>query len=514
MEEKKINDMDKDTIEIDFKRLFLAILRRLWIVVLAAAVCAGSALLFTYYLITPQYRASAMFYVNNSEISISDSFSISSSDLSAAKSLVDSYIVILRSRSCLNDVIDYADLDYSYQELRSMVGAASVNSTEIFEVVVINENPIEAEKIANAIAVILPQKISNIIEGTSAKVVDYAVVPAAPYTPNYITNTVIGFVIGTLFSILLIALREIFDVTIRVQDDIEQVCKIPVLVSVPDMYIQSKGKYYYTSAYAKSAEKGKKKSSGNGISPIKAETSFVGKNLSFPAAEANKVLRTKILFSFADDSACHIVGVSSATLSEGKSLSSVNLAYSMAQLNKKVLLIDCDLRRPSVYKKLKIRISSGLTEHLTGQTDLKDIIQTYRDSDDSYPFDVIISGETPPNPMELLSSEKMKVVLNSLRDSYDYIIIDLPPIGEVGDALAVSKFVDGILFVVRQNYCTRGALSSAIQQFEFIEARILGIVFNCTVDGDRRYQYKKYRYGGYYKSYGYRSKYSKSNPAK
>ncbi len=511
MEEKKYNDVDKDTIEIDLKRLFFAVLHRIWIVILAAAICAASALLFTYYMIEPQYKASVMFYVNNNSVSIGDSFSLS--DINSRRELVNSYIVMLKSRNSLNDVIDYADLDCTYEELRAMVSAAQINSTEIFEVVVTNPDPAEAEKTANAIAYILPNKIASIVEGSSARVVDYAVLPTSPASPNYIKNTAIGLLAGMLISILIIVLREIFDVTIHTQEDIEQLSSIPVLASVPDMYTRKKGKYYYYSKYEESDDNRKKKHNG-GISPIKAETSFVGKNLSFAAAEANKMLRTKILFSFSDQSTCHIVGVSSAMVSEGKSLSSVNLAYSMAQLDKKVLLIDCDLRRPSVYKKLKIRKSAGMTEYLTGQSELNDIIQTYTDSDDSAPFDVIISGETPPNPMELLSSEKMQGVLSTLRNTYDYIIIDLPPIGEVSDALAVSKFVDGILIVVRQNYCTRSALISAVQQFEFMEARILGIIFNCTVEGEYRYKYKKYgrygKYGKYYGKYKYYSAYDKN----
>ncbi len=495
MEDKINNDFDKNAIQIDLKRMFFALVHRLWIIILSAVLCAGISLLYTYYFIPPKYVSSAMFYVNNSSISIGESVNVTTGDLSAAKSLVDSYMVILESRSALNDVIDYAELEYSVNELRAMISASPVNNTEIFQVGVISDDPFEAERIANSIAYILPNKISGIIEGTSAKVVDYAIIEPAPYSPNYMSNTTTGFIVGFVLSMLLIILRELFDVRVHGQDDIEQVCSVPVLAAIPDMFAATGHKGYYKSAYAKSAEKSNPALQNN----QKSKSTLVGKNLSFGAAEANKVLRTKLLFSFTDTGTCRVIGVSSAMVGEGKSLSSVNLAYSMSQLNKRVLVIDCDLRRPSIYKKLRLRKTKGLSEHLTGQCNLTEIIQTYVDGDDPFSFDVIISGETPPNPMELLSSDRMKEVLDSLRPSYDYIIVDLPPIGEVGDALAVSKIIDGILVVVRQNYCTRSALSSAIQQFNFVGARIIGIVLNCTVDVGYKYKYKYHgKYSGKY----------------
>ncbi len=496
--DEKINKEPEST-DIDLRRLVVAVVRRLWIVILAAIMCASAVLVFTYYLITPQYQASAMFYVNNNKVSIgSVTASISSGDITAAKSLVDSYIVILKTRTTLTEVIDKAGVDYSYGEVKEMISAAAVNSTEIFQVIVTCPSASDAEKIANCISDILPSKINTIIEGTSAKIVETAILPSKPSSPNYVKNSLAGFVLGVLISVCVIVLREIFNVTIRGDEDIEQVCDIPILASVPDMYTESKGKYYY-SGYAKSSKKKKSKVAKN--SPIRTESNFVGKNLSFAAAEANKMLRTKLLFSFADNDKCRVIGVSSAMMNEGKSLSSVNLSHSLAQLNKKVLLIDCDLRRPSIHKKLKFKKGVGFTEFLTGQVDLNSVIQSYVDSESNLSFDVIPCGETPPNPMELLSSERLKSVLNVLRETYDYIIIDLPPIGEVSDALALSKAVDGMLLVVRQNYCTRPALAHAISQFEFVDSKILGIVFNCTSDkaGKYRYKYgKHYRYRKYY----------------
>ena len=166
MEEKLLNN---DEIEIDLSRLAGALVKRSWLIGIVAVLFAVVTFLGTVLFVTPQYESTTMFYVNNSSLSIGEtSLSISSSDISASKSLVKSYIVILNTRGTLNDVIDYSGVNRTYRQLKSMLSASAVDSTEIFEVVVTSEDPEEAERISEAIAHILPKRISSIIEGTSA----------------------------------------------------------------------------------------------------------------------------------------------------------------------------------------------------------------------------------------------------------------------------------------------------------------------------------------------------------
>ncbi len=478
-----------DVIEFDIGRVWKAVWKKNWLVGLVSILCAVIASASTIFLITPKYESSALFYVNNNSLSVGDaSFSLTSADITAAKSLVDTYIVILKSRACLNDVIDYSEVDLSYGELKSMISAAAVNSTEIFEIIVTSPDPEEAEKIANAIAYILPKRIAEIVEGTSANVVDYAVKASSPSSPNYVKNTFIGLFAGFFASVGIIVIREIFDITIKTEDDIQYCCEHPVLASVPDMMENIKSGYYSYGSNLNNTTGDKKQIIGNGIS--------------FAASEAYKLLRTKLQFSFVDEVKCPVIGVSSAMAGEGKSLSSINLAFSLSQLDKRILLIDCDMRRPSISTKLNIDKAPGLSNYLTGQNEMDEVIQRYpTDSDEN--FDVITAGVNPPNPIELLSSFKMQKALEILRESYDYIIIDLPPVGEVSDAMAAAKFVDGILLVVRQNYCNTASLGSAVSQFEFIESRILGVVMNCVSEKSGKYArkyYKKY-YSSYQSSY-------------
>ena len=492
MEEKALKNNDE--VVIDLRRILEAVLKKSWLVVLASVVGAVLALLVTVFAITPEYQSAAMFYVNNNSLSVGDaSFSISSGDLSTSRNLVESYIVILNTRESLNDVIDYAGVDRTYKDVKKMISAAAVNETEIFEVVVTSTDPVEAERIANAIAYILPKRISSIIEGTSAKVVDAAVVPVKPSSPSYTKNTVIGFLLGFVMVVGMVALQEIFDVSIREDEDISQTCSHPILASVPDMLTQGKGGHEY--AYDR-----KKK----GTAPPR-KTALMGSNMSFAASEAYKLLRTKLQFSFAGDNSCRVIGLSSALSGEGKSLTSINLAYSLSQLDKKVILIDGDMRRPTLAEKLNIRKKPGLSSHLTGQCGLEELVQYCGISGDEQAFHVIAAGQNPPNPVELLSSEKMTETLDALRQRYDYVILDLPPVGEVTDAMAVAKAMDGMLLVVRQNYCNKIALSDAVQQFDFIGTKMLGVIFNCTSEGTGKGYYKK----GYYKKGYYRGYYRK-----
>ena len=418
-----------DEIEIDIGRIFHSVMERIWRVIIVSVLCAAMVFGYTYYCVTPQYQSSAMFYVNNNSFSVGDAaLSITSGDLVTSRGLVDSYIVILKTRETLNEVIDYAGVDLTYGEVSGMITAAAVNETEIFRVTVTNPDPQEAEKIANAIAYILPKRIGNIIDGTSAKIVDSAVVPAGPSSPSYTKNGVIGFLIGFLLCAGSIALKEIFDTTIRSEEDIEQVCAHPVLSAVPNMQGSGKKKARYDYYDVKKKKTGKKQSVKEKAKAQKQNEALIGSNTSFVATEAYKRLRTKLQFSFTDDGTSRVIGLSSALSGEGKSLTSVNLAYTLAQLNKRVIILDCDMRRPTLADKMSLNKKPGLSEYLTGQHEFKDVVQRYGREEEEVAFHVICAGENPPNPVEMLSSLRMERLLASLREAYDYILLDLPPV--------------------------------------------------------------------------------------
>ena len=236
MDEKMMNNSQE--LEIDLQRLLDALLSKSLLIGIVAVVCAVITFLGTFFFVTPLYQSAAMFYVNNSALSFGEaSLSISSADISASRGLVKSYIVILNTRETINEVIDYADIDRTYGQVMDMISAESVNATEIFKVVVTSPDPQEAKAIADAIAYILPKRIASIIEGTSAKIVDSAVISATPSSPNYSRNVVIGFGLGVFLAAAWVILRALMDITIRSEADITQNCKFPILAGIPDMEV-------------------------------------------------------------------------------------------------------------------------------------------------------------------------------------------------------------------------------------------------------------------------------------
>lgn len=219
---------------VDLVQLAKALWHRAWIIILAAVVAAGAAFSYTSFLVTPLYTASAMMYVNNSSVSVG-STQVDLSDLTAAQSLVETYMVILKTRGTLTQVIEKVELPYTYEELSEMIEAKSVNSTEVFEIAVTSASPLEAEKIANTIAELLPDRISGIVEGSSVRIVDYAVVPAQKASPSISRNTLLGGLLGVVLCCGVIILREIFDEQIRDEDYVRETFDLPLLAAVPDL---------------------------------------------------------------------------------------------------------------------------------------------------------------------------------------------------------------------------------------------------------------------------------------
>lgn len=484
MDEKNFKN---DEIEVDLSRLIGALLKRAWLIGIVAVLCAVLTLVGTVLFVVPKYDSATMFYVNNSSLSFDDmDVSISTGDISASKSLVKTYIVILNARETLNDVIDYAGVNRTYSQIKRMIHAEAVDATEVFRVTVTSDDPAEAEQIADAIAYILPKRISNIIQGTTAIVVDSAILPVSSSSPNYTRNTMLGFLVGFVGMVAILAILELMDNTIRQEDDITQISSHPILASVPDMATPSRSGAY-----------GLKH--GKAEEPAKQNVPLIGGEIPFTAQESYKMLRTKLQFSFTDGDGCRVIGITSALSGEGKSLTSINLAYSLSELGKRVILIDADMRRPTIAKKLPIKNEPGLSSCLTGQRDLNNLLQNCGIAGDEKAFRVIAAGQNPPNPVELLSSNRMDVMLETLRKHYDYIIVDLPPVTEVSDVLAVANKLDGVLLVVRHNVCNRIVLNATARHLSFVNAKVLGVVYNGVNEETEGY-FKKY-YKRYYKRY-------------
>lgn len=236
--------------EIDLLDLAKAMWSHIVAIVLAAVVCAGLALGYTKLLITPTYKANALLYVNSSDISVAGSkLSISASDLTAAKSLVDTYIVILNTRTTLNDVIEQSGVSYSYDQLKKMISASSVNSTEIFSVEVTSTSPQEAELLANTIARVLPEKIASVVDGSSVRIVDTAVVPSKKAAPSTGKNTMLGFLLGAVLACGAVVVLYLMDDKIHSADYLLSSYDLPLLAVIPDLSQDDDDGYYYYGSY-------------------------------------------------------------------------------------------------------------------------------------------------------------------------------------------------------------------------------------------------------------------------
>lgn len=213
-----------------------------------------------------------------------------------------------------------------------------------------------------------------------------------------------------------------------------------------------------------------------------------------PVSEAYRTLRTNIQFSNIDKNIKSILVTSSGS-SEGKSTTMVNLAVTIAQSGKKVILIDADLRKPRIHTFFDMSNAKGLTNVLVEDTDYNEIIQN-TDIDN---LQLLASGPIPPNPSELLSSKKIKNFIEKLKEDYDMVLFDAPPVGYVTDAAVLSTNIDGVILVCAVGQAIINGAKNAIALLQKVNANILGVVINKIPVNEGGYY--KYHYYQYYNSY-------------
>lgn len=206
----------------------------------------------------------------------------------------------------------------------------------------------------------------------------------------------------------------------------------------------------------------------------------------FLVEEAYKSLRTNVVFSLPKEEN-KIVEITSAYQNEGKSVTAINLAISLARNGAKVALVDCDLRLPTVAQKLEIPQEPGLTQLLFDQNSLQEVV-CHHDSG----VDVIPAGSLPPNPSEILGSDSMTGLLESLKEQYQYVILDAPPVGVVTDAAVLAPKVSGIVLVVRQGQTREEGINAAVKQLQMASGKILGFVLTDATMEQKAYSHYSY----------------------
>ncbi len=232
-----------NALEIDLQELLLAYLRKWWLIVMCLAIGASIAFAGTLKFVTPKYQARISLYVSNSRV-IDNADYLTSSDLSAAQRLVNTYVSIAKSDRVLSKISTALNDEYSVSELNGMIKASQMNETEIFCVYVVHEDPVEAARIANAAAEVAPKEISSLIEGTSAHVIDTAKVPTSRYSPNYAKSAFVGGLIGFVLAVAFLTIQFLRDTRIKDENDLTSLFELPVLGRIPNFEIISSGGTY------------------------------------------------------------------------------------------------------------------------------------------------------------------------------------------------------------------------------------------------------------------------------
>jgi capsular exopolysaccharide synthesis family protein len=447
-------------------RDYLRLLRRRWLQIVAVALATTGAVVAYTLAVTPMYESSARLFVTTQT---SDTASdLNQGGLFSAQR-VTSYADLVSSRDLAESVIADLDLDLSAAEVMDHVNATVVPDTVNLEITYTGSSPSQTQAIAQSYSENLVDLVRELETPTGETdepikltIVDSASLPATPVSPAPVRNVALGIVLGLLLGVGIALTRDLLDTTVTTQGDIEEQTDAPLL-------------------------------GGISFDPDTKERPLVTALESHaPRVEAFRVLRTNLQFVEVDNPD-KIFVVTSAVPEEGKSTTSVNLAITMAQTGHRTLLIEGDLRRPKATQQLGLDHAVGVTTVLLGRVSLDDAIQRHEDSD----LDVLASGTIPPNPAELLQSNAMADLLKQIRDRYDMVIIDAPPLLPVTDAALLASQADGALLVVRYGKTTKDQLAQAVARLHQVDARPIGVVLNMVPNKRRSVGY------GYGYGYGY-----------
>ena len=484
---------DQDDV-IDLLGLFHALIRKIWIVLLCMLLAGAATFGATYFFVEPEYQASVLFYVNNSSISIGGAtVSFSGAEISAARSLADTYMVLLTSIPTVESVIEEAGVDYTYEQLSSMITSSTINNTEIFRATVTASDPYEAQLLANTIADVLPERIAEVVDGSAVRVVQHAKLPTVRSAPNYTQYVILACCFGAIVSIFVLVVYYFRKGSIQSEDYLKQAYpNIPLLAVIPDASSSRSDRAYRYYKYAdrdrlKDRAPGAGSTGKPGNAGAEAAAGKSRKDTLIPAAgyrtsEAYKLLRASMAFTFSSEDQGHIVGITSSFRHEGKTTVAINTSYRLAESGKRTLLIDADLRMSELAKLLQLKETPGLSNLLAGMNMVNEALQTYSaavDDDKAVSMDVLVAGSVPPNPNELLGSDRMARLLALLRERYEYIIVDLPPTLEASDSMVVSSVVDGMMLVVGNEIATRYSVTETLRQLRLVDCRVAGFVYNC-----------------------------------
>lgn len=402
---------------IELKEYFQIFKKRAWIIILITSIAVISSAIVTLFLTVPVYQAETTIMMNNKA---GTNAQITQDDMDYSRVLGETYRPILKSRKVAQKIKKNLNLDIPYGSIIDSLEMVSV-SGPVMKFTVQHTDPAIAQSIANEAPSVFRAELKRITKVDGVEVIDEALRPGTPISPNKVKNITMAGIIGIVISIFVVFLLEYLDNKIKTPMDVEGNTDMTMIGVVP-----------------MEDSKERKRS-------IEDVTSF--SDPKSQVAESYRNIRTNLQFSNLDKS-IKTLCITSSKQNEGKSTIISNMAVSFASLeNKKVLLLDCDLRNPTIHRIFGVSNTVGLTDVLIGHKNFIETVQTTQIKN----LNILPTGAIPPNPAEMLNSNKMKNFLESIKDHYDYILIDCPPIGIVADAGVISTYSDGTIMVVGSN---------------------------------------------------------------
>jgi receptor protein-tyrosine kinase len=437
-------EMDDRGLRMEFRDV-LAALRAGWWLAAMGLVIGSLAALGVSLLMTPQYSAHTQLFVSTDDSS-STSAVFQGSQFSQDR--VSSYAELLGGEELAARVVAGLKLDMSPGRLVSAIDVSTVPQTVLLNVAVTDPSPGQAQRIAQEIGVQFPQMVTQ-LETTSsgASPVKVAVVhppglPTVPSSPQTLLNVVLGAFVGLLFGAVAAITRARLDRSVKKSDEAAQLAGAPVMGVV--------------------------------LRHAGLESSHVvDRNRMTRVAEDYRQLRANLQFLDVDEPP-KVIMVSSCLPSEGKTTAVINLALALAEAGRKVVVVEADLRRPKITRYLGMVGGVGLTNILAGTADVADVTQHYGEDG----LAIIAAGPTPPNPSELVASASMAELLEKLRASNDFVLVDSPPILPVADSTGLAVLVDGVLLSVRYGSTRKDQLQQAAATLQRVGARTLGVILN------------------------------------
>ena len=478
--------------------LILLMLSKIWLIVIFTFVFGLGTFCVLKFLIHPRYESFTTMYVKNNSVDTEKENNVDLNDLNASKSLASTYITVLKSNAVmkqvsarltemysmedLEDVFEITDGKPSVKSVKKCFSMKSVDDTEVIEITANTTNRKMSADMCKIVAEIAPDFLIRVVGAGSVEIIDTAEPEKKPVSPNVPVGSLIGIVVGFVIAVWAIIIYDVFDDTIKETEELSKRYKKAVLGEIQTVETEKTSK--------------KKDNGKNGVHKQERVLLF-NKGIPFNVAESYKSIRSNIMFTLGTTDS-KVIAVSSPNPSEGKSTTAANIAIALAQTDNSVLLIDADLRKPVQHRIFKTRNIDGLSTLIIQKSTMEEAVKAKIFNG----LDLLTAGPIPPNPSELLASERCKAILDELIKKYDYVIIDTPPVNVVSDALVIKSSISGILLVLKYAFTTNADVSECMKQIELSGVNMLGFVLN-EIDSSRMSPYSRYKYYGK-KGYGYK----------